>query len=178
MNEIMEKVTKMLSDDIPVKDVITTYDKTFVLTNNGLIEFKGDVSSFEDIYATYELRATKLFNQYDTHARKYTKIKAIYDELVRVEAKYSKKTTGYVDQGDYQKLTNTLLTESNFVEQVDEISFSEICFFLEELIEKYYELLNTFYALDTETGTEYLDLFGYEGKLLWLAPNEYDLYID
>lgn len=178
MNEIMEKVTKMLSDDIPIKDVIATYDKTFVLTNNGLIEFKGDVSSFEDIYATYELRATKLFNQYDTHARKYTKIKAIYDELVRVEAKYSKKTTGYVDQGDYQKLTNTLLTESNFVEQVDEISFSEICFFLEELIEKYYELLNTFYDLDTETGTEYLDLFGYEGKLLWLAPNEYDLYID
>lgn len=178
MNEIMEKVTKMLSDDIPVKDVITTYDKTFVLTNNGLIEFKGDVSSFEDIYATYELRATKLFNQYDTHARKYTKIKAIYDELVRVEAKYSKKTTGYVDQGDYQKLTNTLLTESDFVEQVDEISFSEICFFLEELIEKYYELLNTFYDLDTETGTEYLDLFGYEGKLLWLEPNEYDLYID
>lgn len=178
MNEIMEKVTKMLSDDIPVKDVITTYDKTFVLTNNGLIEFKGEVSSFEDIYATYELRATKLFNQYDTHARKYTKIKAIYDELVKVEAKYSKKTTGYVDQGDYQKLTNTLLTESNFVEQVDEISFSEICFFLEELIEKYYELLNTFYDLDTETGTEYLDLFGYEGKLLWLVPNEYDLYID
>lgn len=178
MNEIMEKVTKMLSDDIPVKDVITTYDKTFVLTNNGLIEFKGEVSSFEDIYATYELRATKLFNQYDTHARKYTKIKAIYDELVKVEAKYSKKTTGYVDQGDYQKLTNTLLTESNFVEQVDEISFSEICFFLEELIEKYYELLNTFYDLDTETGTEYLDLFGYEGKLLWLEPNEYDLYID
>lgn len=178
MNEIMEKVTKMLSDDIPVKDVITTYDKTFVLTNNGLIEFKGEVSSFEDIYATYELRATKLFNQYDTHARKYTKIKDIYDELVRVEAKYSKKTTGYVDQGDYQKLTNTLLTESNFVEQVDEISFSEICFFLEELIEKYYELLNTFYDLDTETGTEYLDLFGYEGKLLWLEPNEYDLYID
>lgn len=178
MNEIMEKVTKMLSDDIPVKDVITTYDKTFVLTNNGLIEFKGEVSSFEDIYATYELRATKLFNQYDTHARKYTKIKAIYDELVKVEAKYSKKTTGYVDQGDYQKLTNTLLTESNFVEQVDEISFSEICFFLEELIEKYYELLNTFYDLDTETGTEYLDLFGYGGKLLWLEPNEYDLYID
>lgn len=178
MSEIIEQIKIMLSDDIQIKDVITTYDKTFVLTNNGLIEFKGEVSSFEDIYANYELRATKLFNQYDTHARKYTKIKAIYDELVKVEAKYSKKTTGYVDPGDYQKLTNTLLTESNFVEQVDEISFSEICFFLEELIEKYYELLNTFYDLDTETGTEYLDLFGYEGKLLWLAPNEYDLYID
>ena len=178
MSEMIEKITKLLSDDIPVKDVITTYDKTFVLTNCGLIEFNGDVHSFEDTYSKYELRATNLFSQYNCHARKYTKITAIYDELIKVENKYSKKTTGYVDSGDYQKLTNTLLTESDFVEQVTESSFSEICNFLVDLIEKYYTLLNTFYSFETETGKEYFDLFGFENELLWLAPNDYDLYID
>lgn len=174
----MEQIVKMLADDIIVKDVITTYEKTFVLTNSGLIEFNGDVHSFEDTYSKYELRSTELFNQYDCHARKYTKIMAIYDELIKVENKYSNKTTGYVDSGDYQKLTNTLLTESEFVEQVTEISFSEICNFLVDLIEKYYTLLNTFYALDTETGKEYIDLFGFENELLWVAPDDYGFYVD
>lgn len=70
---------------------------------------------------------------------------------------------------DYRAFTNLLLSRYLFDERVTDTNYEDIFGFLDRLLEEYRNILNVFYNPNSNTGRTYLELFGYNNKLIWKA---------
>ena len=52
---------------------------------------------------------------------------------------------------------------------VNDTNYEDIFGFLDRLLEEYSNILNVFYNPNSNTGRTYLELFGYNNKLIWKA---------